>query len=190
LASLIKFTLSKILTGSTAWRCEFVAPLYDYSVVSTLAIRIKCTYVRAQPRRVLHWFFHTLGANPAGARRARYTNSVNPMGYNPRWTCLLGHDPNKQPRDPCPLMGQIRAWLPALFQGRSQRSFLPSIRGLLLFVCLALLLACYPHAYTLLVTLRACPCSWWSSLPVHTPLIIYSVNTLRLILANSAITYI
>jgi hypothetical protein len=54
-------------------------------------------------------------------------------------------------------MGQIRAWLPALFQGRSQRSFLSSIRGLPLFVCLALLPACYPHAYTLLVTLRACP---------------------------------
>jgi hypothetical protein len=71
---------------------------YDYLVVFTLAIRIECTCsvntlrliladgatVRAQPRRVLHWFFHTLGANPAGARRARHTNGANPMGCNPR----------------------------------------------------------------------------------------------------------
>jgi hypothetical protein len=47
-------------------------------------ILLKTYNVRAQPRRVLHWFFHTLGANPAGARRARHTNGANPMGCSPR----------------------------------------------------------------------------------------------------------
>jgi hypothetical protein len=63
----------------------YVVRAYEENVLSLHVVRAcKDHSVRAQPRRVLHWFFHTLGANPAGARRARHTNGANPMGCSPR----------------------------------------------------------------------------------------------------------
>jgi hypothetical protein len=77
-------TLPALPTLSALFTLPTLSMWLVYVACAPCAVCVACLRVRAQPRRVLHWFFHTLGANPAGARRARYTNGANPMGYNPR----------------------------------------------------------------------------------------------------------